>query len=128
MRNTALEYTATLTTEECCNCGMMFAMPEDYRAKKVKNKTLFYCPAGHAQSYIGETFERKLENERRRAAAAEGRAERLEYRRRAAVGQVTKIKNRISRGVCPCCNRTFQDLARHMQSKHPDYSEVMLTP
>lgn len=22
---------------------------------------------------------------------------------------------------CPCCNRTFQNLQRHMTSKHPDY-------
>jgi hypothetical protein len=24
-------------------------------------------------------------------------------------------------GVCPCCNRTFQQLARHMKAKHPGY-------
>jgi hypothetical protein len=25
--------------------------------------------------------------------------------------------------VCPCCNRTFQALARHMNSKHPTYAD-----
>jgi hypothetical protein len=24
--------------------------------------------------------------------------------------------------VCPCCNRTFENLARHMNSKHRGYA------
>jgi hypothetical protein len=28
--------------------------------------------------------------------------------------------SRVSAGVCPCCNRTFQNVARHMKTKHPD--------
>ncbi len=34
-------------------------------------------------------------------------------------GQMTKLKNRIENGVCIHCNRTFQNLARHMKCKHP---------
>jgi hypothetical protein len=30
----------------------------------------------------------------------------------------------VANGVCPCCNRTFQNLARHMAGKHPDYEEA----
>lgn len=33
----------------------------------------------------------------------------------------TRIKNRVKNGVCPCCNRTFENLARHMQAKHSDF-------
>tara|TARA_Y100000310_G_scaffold338946_1_gene430083 strand:- start:1163 stop:1354 length:192 start_codon:yes stop_codon:yes gene_type:complete len=40
-------------------------------------------------------------------------------------GQVTKLKNRAKAGVCPCCNRTFQNLSRHMETKHPDFGEVI---
>jgi Asp-tRNA(Asn)/Glu-tRNA(Gln) amidotransferase A subunit family amidase len=32
-----------------------------------------------------------------------------------------RIRDRVGAGVCPCCNRTFKQLARHMQAKHPDY-------
>ena len=35
------------------------------------------------------------------------------------IAALTRVKNRVSRGVCPNCNRTFKDLARHMASKHP---------
>ena len=38
-------------------------------------------------------------------------------------GQVTRIKKRVANGVCPCCNRTFKDLAAHMSTQHPDYIE-----
>lgn len=24
-------------------------------------------------------------------------------------------------GMCPCCRRTFKQLAEHMKSKHPDF-------
>ena len=37
-------------------------------------------------------------------------------------GVVTRTKNRIAGGACPCCNRTFQNLARHMATKHSDYA------
>jgi hypothetical protein len=46
-----------------------------------------------------------------------------ERRRRAEKAAKTKIKNRVAKGVCPCCNRTFQNLADHMKSKHPDYAD-----
>lgn len=39
----------------------------------------------------------------------------------AAVGQVTKLKNRVGHGVCPCCNRSFGNLARHIESEHPTF-------
>lgn len=40
----------------------------------------------------------------------------------AARGQVTRLKNRAAAGVCPCCNRTFHQLVRHMAAKHPDFA------
>jgi len=49
----------------------------------------------------------RIEMERRRVSAARGR--------------VTKIKRRVQHGVCPCCNRTFSNLASHMKTKHPEF-------
>lgn len=117
-----MTYTGTLAVEECCNCGMMFAIPEDFRARKLRNRSDFYCPAGHPQHFMAETFEATLERERRRAASAEGRASRAEYSRRAVKGHLTRLKNRTANGVCPCCTRTFANLARHMKAKHPGFA------
>lgn len=51
------------------------------------------------------------------------RANSAERSRNALKGVVTRTKNRISKGVCPCCNRQFKDLERHMTGQHPDYTK-----
>ena len=38
----------------------------------------------------------------------------------ATKGHLTRAKKRHRAGLCPCCNRQFQDLVRHMASKHPE--------
>jgi hypothetical protein len=45
-----------------------------------------------------------------------------EHSARAYKGQATRLRNRAKAGVCPCCKRTVSQLARHMASKHPDFS------
>jgi hypothetical protein len=88
----------------------------------------FYCLNGHEQHYSESTKQKLREAKdalaRERARADQLRADRDAADRRvsAAKGQVTKIKNRVGRGVCPCCNRTFADLGAHMATKHPDYA------
>jgi hypothetical protein len=113
---------------------------EFYRvAKQMANNTTFYCPNGHGAAFsLGETEEAKMRRERDNAlqrvaewqdyAKAE-ETKRLAAERSAAAarGQVTKIKKRTSAGVCPCCNRHFTQLERHMGSKHPDFAKETAT-
>ena len=125
----AVQLTVNFTTEVCCNCGMSFAMPTDfYRAARSDTGTWFYCPRGHIQHYTGLSEEAKLrhqlELEKKRTEWAQEDARKANRRASALKGIVTRTKKRLSNGVCPCCNRSFQNVARHMQSKHPDYSEA----
>lgn len=119
--------------EDCCNCGMPFAMTEDFYDRKVKDHGTWYCPRGHAQSYRGKTEEDKLKEQLRREKlereAAEAQLKRqkqytkeVEKSKYALKGVITKTKKRIAKGVCPCCNRQFKDMMKHMDSKHPDYA------
>lgn len=123
--------------ETCCHssCKTVFAMSDEIHAASLqrREKFSFYCPNGHEQWYVtGETEVEKMRRERDAAVQrvaqwqdyereARERAERAERRVAAAKGQVTKLKKRASNGVCPCCNRTFADLARHMAGKHPGF-------
>lgn len=73
--------------------------------------------------------EGEVERLRRQAASLtsridqeRARASTLERRLSAAKGQATKLRKRAANGVCPCCNRTFVQLARHMATQHPDYA------
>lgn len=50
------------TIETCCweNCGVQWAMTDDFILFRGQDKELFYCPNGHSQLYGGETTEKKL--------------------------------------------------------------------
>lgn len=125
MRGATMIGQTTLVVEECCTCGLMFAMTSDFKTWRQKKHDSFYCPAGHPQFYVGKTDEQKLREE---LAAAErnrsywrDRAESADRSRVALRGVVTRTKNRIAKGLCPCCSRRFADLASHMDSEHPEY-------
>jgi hypothetical protein len=111
-------------TIECCNCGVIFAVLDDFKRNLHKTKQSFYCPNGHSQSYTESTAE-KL----RKELAAKEQALAWEKERTASLNkQLTKerkasarLKRRVSVGVCPCCQRTVSQLARHMQTQHPEF-------
>ena len=128
-----------LVEETCCSCHIRFAMPYSFQKRcREDSKVLFCCPNGHYQHYSGEQTEREaLRRERDRLKqqaarledeAREAREDADAAKRQAAAfkGVATRIKNRVQHGVCPCCNRTFQDLARHMKSQHPDVDNIVL--
>ncbi len=114
--------TVGMVYEGCCNCGTIFAMTEDLNKRLRNNHETFFCPSGHRQSYTGESaaekWKRIAELSESKRAFAEKSSAASNRRASAARGQVTKIKNRVKNGVCLFCNRTFDDLARHMHSKH----------
>jgi hypothetical protein len=114
----------TLTGITCCKCGVRFAAPETWVSNRIQSHESFFCPNGHSQSFVGKTEAQKLREELDKAKRD------LEYQRNArlsterqlsaAKGEATKMKNRINKGVCPCCNRSFTNLRRHMATKHPE--------
>jgi hypothetical protein len=131
-----------LETETCCECGVLFAVAKELRDELLRSKRWFYCPNGHEQHYTGKTEAQKLkeqlEAERRERQRAEQRVamwqddarearERAEHERRRAngyKGHATRMTKRAKAGVCPCCNRTFKQLAAHMASKHPTFTPI----
>jgi len=38
-----------------------------------------------------------------------------------AKAALTRMTNRIAFGVCPCCHRHFDNLQRHIATKHPEF-------
>lgn len=126
-------WTDTLVAVECGNCHIPFGIPSNLHYWAQKDGRSFWCPNGH-RIWYSETENQRLKREaeqlrqQRDAArlsrdAARDQAEAAERRRRAAKGQLTKVQKRVANGVCPCCTRTFADLARHMSTKHPAYTE-----
>jgi hypothetical protein len=130
-----MTYSSVLAIEECCNCHITFAMPADLqkRCTEAGAGMTFYCPLGHPQHYtVSETAQLKeklaREQEWRRNAetrerAARDQADAAERSARAYKGHLTRTRKRIGNGVCPCCNRHFANVERHMRGQHPGYAD-----
>lgn len=119
--------------ETCCNCGVHFGMPSSMNTRLRTSGGSFYCPNGHQQHYTeteNKRLQKQLEQEKKRREWAESdrdgvrsHSRNLEKSNAALRGVVTRTKNRVGHGVCPCCTRSFQNLRRHMANKHPQYIE-----
>jgi hypothetical protein len=126
----AIEFSHSYETTTCCKCGVAIVMPDVVMKRFRSNHESFFCVYGHSQRFTAETEADRLKREKesleKRLAWKTAEADGLERRRRAAVAQATKAKNKLGRvanGVCPCCKRSFQNLMRHMQTKHPSFRE-----
>ena len=121
--------TSRLVVEECCVCGIRFAISNDFRNQCINNHSkAFYCPNGHDQYFVGETEAQKL---KRQLEAA--RTDRTWYRdqlqasersKAALKGHLTRARNKIAAGNCPVpdCGQHFANVREHMKHKHPDYT------
>lgn len=119
----ALRQEVVLETEECCKFGMMFAMPAAVRQRRLEDGGSFWCPNGHEQHFSKSEVQRlreKLDEQTRAATRQAYRALAAEVAERRAKAELKRVNRRVSAGVCPCCNRTFQNLARHMKTKHSE--------
>lgn len=122
-----LSFTTDLTAIHCGECGGTYAIDSRYYRQRQQGGGYWNCP--YCQIIWGfskdasETVKLKRKLENIEAVAERERSWRKDTERRlsATRGVVTRIKNRVSNGVCPCCNRHFRNLYKHMESKHPNY-------
>lgn len=120
-------------TTPCIDCGIEIVISSQ-RMRDLRNTSEeFWCLNGHRQWFSGQSdaerirrdLQAKLDQSERERVWAENRqkenylrAEKLKKSRDALKGHLGRVKNRIAAGVCPCCNRSFANLARHMKTKH----------
>lgn len=122
-------------TLECYKCGIQFKVPDMfYRAKKSDHSS-FHCPAGHGQFFTpgksdediqrdrANRLDRQLASEQTRHAQTRAGKRDAENRERAQKGAKTRLKNQIAQGKCPCCNKVYKSLAKHMKKKHPEFEK-----
>ena len=130
-----------LVAKHCPTCFIHYAAPQAMFSMKNETSECWYCPNGHQIIYSASKLA-KAERE-----AAELRKERdllkqneawwsdrldaerktLETERKATAAlkrQMKKVHTRVGNGVCPCCNRSFANLQRHMAGKHPEFEKA----
>ena len=141
-----VSFPVSLEVEVCQGCGAVFAVPVGVMRRHDERGMSLRCinPKCPWPSYSRTETEnakqiRLLKEEKRRLArrlSFESDAKRIAQQKRRAAelsraaikGHLTRTKKRIAAGVCPCCKRTFQDLARHMSGQHPTYAAPKETP
>lgn len=118
------KYEQQLETTSCAVCGIRFAVPMGFLEERRKDAQRLYCPNGHGLGWSKTEADRlreqlqRADDEIAKAIRAKALAEstaRMEAEQRR---KAEKKLDRINRGVCSKCNRTFANVARHMQTKH----------
>lgn len=118
---------------ECANCSIDFGIGAHFQKRRRDDHETFYCPNGHPNCYpqqqgkseaekLNEWLSQQLKMAHARADSWKDQAETAEARRRGQKAANTRLKKRIAAGVCPCCRRSFEDLARHIAGQHPDFA------
>lgn len=125
-----VQQTLSFRVITCGNCGVPFGLEKSMYERLVNEKTSFYCPNGHCRQFVVESdadkaqrLAGKLDMERTRRQQVEAKLDYAIRARKAVSTRLRKVKQRVGHGVCPCCNRTFKQLARHMEAKHPNHKD-----
>lgn len=123
----------------CAQCKVRFGLADDTHAALTQSSANFCCPYGHRQHFPQGPSETDLLRKERdtlkqQMARADSdvafyreRSEESDRRASAFKGVATRMKNRVARGVCPCCNRTFANLQAHMDTKHKGFGSKEVT-
>ncbi len=136
-------FTRTLVVVECSSCNCVFGMTKERYDLAHRDGANFYCINGHPQCFretdaqkVGRELSAALAKanrekqsalddaawERQQRMTATTERKRVENQLRATKGVVTRTKNRIANGVCPCCSRHVTNLERHIRGQHPNYA------
>jgi phage/plasmid primase-like uncharacterized protein len=118
----ALPVTVELTEINCGECGGVYALNERYRQTKADKGGFWHCPYcqvswGYGKGELQRQRE-ALEAEKQRHQATLARLNDTVAERDRIARAAERAAKRTAAGVCTCCNRTFQNLARHMATKH----------
>jgi len=127
---TEIEGRTALEVTSCCVCGVSFGVPRRILDDRRENGGAFYCPNGHTLGWNETEVSRlktriageqaKREQAEAAARAARENADRDLAARLEAEKKLVRMVRRVGNGVCPCCQRHFINLQRHMLTKHPE--------
>lgn len=117
----ALLKAAELEETTCCVCATRFAVDVIIMENRRKNAGSIHCPNGHSIGWHetdADRLRKELAAEKQKSAMEASTRRMVEEALEKERREAKRLKKRNDAGVCSCCNRTFQNLARHMNTKH----------
>lgn len=115
-----------LTNIICGTCGVLHAIPKVMYDTCLEEGGFWHCPNGHLRGFRQGRHEKEaVVRERDRLKQANARlveeAAAAERAKQRATSELKRHKKRAAAGTCPCCKRTFSNMARHLKTEHPDF-------
>lgn len=131
--------TVTDDLKTCPLCGVHYALDAAFARLKWDQGGDWYCPNGHNLIFTetkAQKLQKQLDAERKKIADQQETIRYFDKRLSETVQErdnatrnwkstktrLRKTKERVANGVCPCCNRNFENLQRHIRTKHPAYA------
>lgn len=132
---TRVAFSSSLKVVNCYACAGTYAMSSQFLDTRTYDGKGWTCPYCKAPTIYGtsEKDELKKQLARQKESTTYQRREKekylqqrntLERSRNGMKGVLVREQKklaRVRRGVCPCCNRHFKNVQRHMDSQHPNY-------
>jgi hypothetical protein len=109
---------------QCSECAVVYYFPERWCKCAANEKKGWECPNGHRQAFRDSELDRTRRERdllKQQAARLEEEASLARVRAEKAEKATKRLKKRSSAGTCPCCNRTFGNMAEHMKHQHPEF-------
>ena len=113
---------------KCIKCKCEVWLPDELynAAQHARSKLTFYCGYGHSMVFLeGETDLDRMRRERdvalKQVARAEQERDQMQRAADRAAKEAKRLKKRTAAGSCPCCKRTFANMAEHMKHQHPEF-------
>jgi hypothetical protein len=104
-----------------------------YEAAKKSSRIAFFCPYGHEAVFNerdteADVLRRERDLLKQQLAQRDDEIVRQARLKDAALKEAralktsaVKAKKRTAAGLCPCCNRSFRQMALHLKTKHPNF-------
>lgn len=117
--------------DQCGTCGVFFIIPQVVYENHRRNGGFSHCSNGHQWGFRSGTEQAAQEALRRERDRLKQDAARLKDEIAAEKSRADKAekkylqaRRRAAAGVCPCCNRTFANVQKHMLSKHSNVVSI----
>lgn len=125
----ATTFTESVTLERlsCGSCGGVFALNYEVLQHARNNAGGYNCPYCRERWSWTKTEAQRL-REQLEQAQRELRQEKCNVMTERQMRESVELENnrlgkklkRVHKGTCPCCKRHFENLQRHMETKHPE--------
>jgi hypothetical protein len=94
---TDVDMRLTFSWVECCICGVLIGLPDNYTRGRKEDKDPWYCPNGHRQSFVGTPLSTQLEEVKDSRDRIEGERDEAQEKLARKIRQIARLKEKVER-------------------------------